>query len=624
MGKIYIDVSSTVKVPFTTGIQRGTKNVVKELLKSMPERLELICWSEGAGKPSLLPHGLFEAYLSKKIEREELLQELEKKEKWSVSRLVPEDTFLEIDAGWGRFTPPRPWLYRKIKERGAKLLVFVHDVIPVTYPQFCDGETVIWFLGYLGAVLNHADGIITSTQAVQDEITRIAERLGISEARAYSVASFYENFSFAAKGKYVIKVCDGTACHVRKSAPILEAVISAGLILFRMSLTKKRYQASRGKNSSCLWAPSSQGRIIACSWMLSKKDYLKRILVLSWWAWGGWNTAMLQNRLQQSPYAGKQFFWFDRVGDSTLAWLYAHAYLVGISTFEEGFCLPVAEALQQGAPVLAADIPVIREVGKDYCVYFAPNDEGSFVKKVSELLEDEGKYQTIKKHAEEFQAFTWSDTTANIVRAVDEIPCLSKKNDTANFTLPAEDAYEEYRRGYARCHGLQPVFGLGRQDGELRFTLPEYGLFPAGEKLCLEMELDFPEGEERLSLFYQLLGKRESEEYPFGTSHWQKIKLEAKAGLCHIELEGVLPDNKGAIIFKTECEGETCYGRLPVALFSEEGGLTAFEVWAAYRYLLGRQPDQRENWRALYEYESPDELREALLSAPEFSKVCGQ
>jgi NADH-quinone oxidoreductase subunit E len=36
------------------------------------------------------------------------------------------------------------------------------------------------------------------------------------------VATFYENFSLEPKGKYVIKICDGTACHVRKSIPILE------------------------------------------------------------------------------------------------------------------------------------------------------------------------------------------------------------------------------------------------------------------------------------------------------------------------------------------------------------------------------------------------------------------
>ena len=51
----------------------------------------------------------------------------------------------------------------------------------------------------------------------------LAEKLDIPEARIYGVATFYENFSLERKGKYVVKVCDGTACHVRKSIPILNA-----------------------------------------------------------------------------------------------------------------------------------------------------------------------------------------------------------------------------------------------------------------------------------------------------------------------------------------------------------------------------------------------------------------
>ena len=56
----------------------------------------------------------------------------------------------------------------------------------------------------------------------KDALCYIAEKLHISEAKIYGVATFYENFSLEPKGKYVIKVCDGTACHVRKSVPILE------------------------------------------------------------------------------------------------------------------------------------------------------------------------------------------------------------------------------------------------------------------------------------------------------------------------------------------------------------------------------------------------------------------
>ena len=55
----------------------------------------------------------------------------------------------------------------------------------------------------------------------QEVLTYIAGELGLSEAKVYGVATFYENFSLEPKGKYVIKICDGTACHVRNSTAIL-------------------------------------------------------------------------------------------------------------------------------------------------------------------------------------------------------------------------------------------------------------------------------------------------------------------------------------------------------------------------------------------------------------------
>lgn len=74
--------------------------------------------------------------------------------------------------------------------------------------------------------------LIAIMQEIQSEykylseaaLTLTAEMLGISTARVYSVATFYENFSLEPKGKYIIKVCAGTACHVRKSQPIYDAI----------------------------------------------------------------------------------------------------------------------------------------------------------------------------------------------------------------------------------------------------------------------------------------------------------------------------------------------------------------------------------------------------------------
>ena len=58
----------------------------------------------------------------------------------------------------------------------------------------------------------------------EDVLELIAEKLDISVAKVYSVATFYENFSLEPKGKHIIKVCAGTACHVRKSGPIYDAI----------------------------------------------------------------------------------------------------------------------------------------------------------------------------------------------------------------------------------------------------------------------------------------------------------------------------------------------------------------------------------------------------------------
>ena len=59
----------------------------------------------------------------------------------------------------------------------------------------------------------------------EDAMTYIGEHVeGLSPATVYGVATFYAQFSLEPKGKYEIRVCDGTACHVRGSMPVLNAI----------------------------------------------------------------------------------------------------------------------------------------------------------------------------------------------------------------------------------------------------------------------------------------------------------------------------------------------------------------------------------------------------------------
>lgn len=93
--------------------------------------------------------------------------------------------------------------------------------------------------GYIDSVLEkhgyQKSMIIAIMQDVQKQyrylprevIAYIGEKMHMTPAKLYGVATFYKNFSLDPKGKYVIRVCDGTACHVRKSADIQQAFLES-------------------------------------------------------------------------------------------------------------------------------------------------------------------------------------------------------------------------------------------------------------------------------------------------------------------------------------------------------------------------------------------------------------
>jgi len=101
-------------------------------------------------------------------------------------------------------------------------------------------------LAILDANNRDAARLIPILQAIQEEyrylpeevLVFVATSLGLPPARVYGVATFYAHFALEPKGKYVVRLCDGTACHVKQSIPILEAIRA------RLDLDEKRKTTS--------------------------------------------------------------------------------------------------------------------------------------------------------------------------------------------------------------------------------------------------------------------------------------------------------------------------------------------------------------------------------------------
>jgi len=55
-------------------------------------------------------------------------------------------------------------------------------------------------------------------------IPMLVQKLGVKESLIYSVATFYKTISLEPRGKYIVNVCTGTACHVRGAGKIMESL----------------------------------------------------------------------------------------------------------------------------------------------------------------------------------------------------------------------------------------------------------------------------------------------------------------------------------------------------------------------------------------------------------------
>lgn len=60
----------------------------------------------------------------------------------------------------------------------------------------------------------------------REGLSRLSEYLNCPISALYSMATFYKALSLIPKGKYIIKCCDGTACHIRGSSVLIDGVYS--------------------------------------------------------------------------------------------------------------------------------------------------------------------------------------------------------------------------------------------------------------------------------------------------------------------------------------------------------------------------------------------------------------
>ena len=399
MTKIYIDISHLILARFITGIQRVVRSVCRELIASHPGEIVLLEEGRDLCSFKIVPTDFF---IRRFVDGDEEAVCPDDCLPITLDDIEGGSFFYDFDAVWN--SPRRRSSFvPELKARGIRWVAYLYDLCPIAHPQYASQDTIFNFIEYVGTVIRHADKVLVPTEYVGNELRDVCRRLG-RECPPIGVTWL--------------------GCDIRPGKAHLaadEEVVSA--------LTGKKYILAVGtieprKNIPLLFDAFAD--------VLFEKG-LSLVLVGK----EGWNVAELMEAIGASPEYGRHLFHFEGKDDATLSWLYGHALATTMPTLDEGFGLPLVESLTRGVPAIVSDLPVMREVGGGFPVYFDNRDEQDFVCKVLELAEDPARYEALKRRVSDYRGVTWhevAERTYDAIRSM-EPPVRKPRTDVRQLVL---------------------------------------------------------------------------------------------------------------------------------------------------------------------------------------------
>lgn len=263
------------------------------------------------------------------------------------------------------------WLGR----RGWRPVFLVHDLIPLSHPEFCRAGEAERHGLRIKAVLASAAGVIANSAATRDELTAFARRSGLP-APPTMVAWLGAEPQVA-------------------PAPAPPAGRPYFVMIGTIEARKNHLLSLR-------------------VWERLARDLGPAAPELVLVGQRGWEADEVFALLDHSPQLRGHVRELGRCDDATmLAWLGGARALL-MPSFIEGFGIPVIEALQRGVPVIASDLPVFREIAGEIPLYLDPHDDAGWEAAIRAYCGDAPDRVRQLALLPQFRAPTWADHFAKV------------------------------------------------------------------------------------------------------------------------------------------------------------------------------------------------------------------
>jgi glycosyltransferase involved in cell wall biosynthesis len=242
---------------------------------------------------------------------------------------------------------------------GLRYVPFIHDLIPILYPEYCVASTRRAFRSWLPGALMHADGFLTNSQSTRKDLLAVAGQLGCT-APAPPVAVVRLNAAFMRP--------DPT------EPPNIDPLKAWGLAEDSFVLLVSTIEPRKGH----LTAFEAWQHLLSTY----REDTLPTLVCVGG---EGWANGDIHALLDQDTLLAKHVRILHGVSDDELALLYRTCSFAIYPSYYEGWGLPITEAISFGKPVIAANNSSLPEAGGAVSTYFETDSPGALGQEVARL-----------------------------------------------------------------------------------------------------------------------------------------------------------------------------------------------------------------------------------------------
>lgn len=320
----------------------------------------------------------------------------------------------------------RPGYARMLASLGVRPLHVIHDLIPITHPQFCRaGEDKRHALRMVMALKTGA-AIVCNSRTTFDELADFALRqnLPLPPATVALLATDKSGEREQARRDEVPEAGEpGPGMGTTLLQPSVDDTPPLATPFFLMLGTIE---------------PRKNHLLVFQVWqrlVRARGAQAPRLVVVGQI---GWECEHVLRLLERAPELRDHIIVLQQCGDTDLARWMRHARALLFPSFVEGFGLPVLESLERGLPVIAADLPVYREFAGELPEYLDPLDAAGWQSAIA-AYSDPGDRRR-QRRLEALAGFTGPSWADHFARVDDLMQRLDQRPDIPTRLQPRTEA----------------------------------------------------------------------------------------------------------------------------------------------------------------------------------------